>query len=110
MAHQLERIMDFLEGLALHRFMRTEDRFAFQETIGKIFGGYSDNIMHQFLNISHEGSVKDYHDEFERISVNLPSISNEIMEQIFLIRSKLEFQAELCTNQLGDREPLWILL
>ena len=78
---RIDVVMPHLEDLALQWFVWTTDQYNFTDwnnfklQIGKGFSEIlTDNVMDQFLNFKQSGSVKEYCDEFEQLSVYLPPI------------------------------------
>lgn len=64
---KLEFVLTCMECMPLHRFIWTEERYSFKDwqdfkiQIDARFGhSISDNILDQFLNIVHEGTVSEY--------------------------------------------------
>ena len=73
-------VMPHLEGLALQWFVWMTNRYNFEDwndfkmQIGKQFSEFLPfNVMDQFLDIKQSGLVKEYRDEFEKLSIYLPS-------------------------------------
>ena len=56
--------------------------------------------MHQFLNITQETPINDYRNENEHLSVNLPPVQLNIMEQTFIKGLKPDIQAKISSKKL----------
>ncbi|XP_078447009.1 uncharacterized protein LOC144715877 [Wolffia australiana] len=99
---RIDVAMANLEGEALQWYLWTTDRYTFlgwndfKIQIGKRFDEtLADNIKHQFMDIKQTGTVKEYRKEFERLSVYLPPMPEDIMYDIFLKGLKTEIQTEM---------------
>ena len=110
---RLEFVMPHVEGPALQWFVWTTDRYVLEEwddfkiQLGRRFSDLlSDDIMEQFLDIKQKGSVKEYRDEFERLSVYLPPISEAIMMKTFAKVLTKGIKAELSRESFKDLREL----
>ncbi|XP_078442298.1 uncharacterized protein LOC144711996 [Wolffia australiana] len=115
---RIDVAMANLEGEALQWYLWTTDRYTFtgwndfKIQIGRRFDEtLGDNIKHQFMDIKQTGTVKEYRKEFERLSVYLPPMPEDIMYDIFLKGLKVEIQTEMDVEEfLGLRRLMDLAL